>query len=156
MWSWGKGSEGQLGLGRAHVTDVLVPRALLFFLSPPIIVLSVSAGLNHSAVLAGPRRELFTFGAGGHGQLGHGNTESLFEPRLVEALLGHRLEVATCGGFHTLALGEDGLCWAWGDNEFGQLGLFEDTFVDEIAHLRPRVMRSFEKVNGQIEKKLVV
>jgi alpha-tubulin suppressor-like RCC1 family protein len=124
---------------------VLSPRALLFFLSPPLLVLSVSAGLNHSAVLAGPRRELFTFGAGQHGQLGHGNTESLFEPRAVETLFGNRLETVSCGGFHTLALSEDGLCWSWGENEFGQLG---DPRVadDSGVVLRPTVIMSLEKV----------
>ncbi len=122
LWTFGKGSEGQLGLGAKLRTDALVPQAVVFFLSPPMLVVSVSGGLNHSAVLAGPRRELFTFGAGQHGQLGHGDTEDLSDPRAVEALFGRRLDAVSCGGFHTLALADDGACFAWGDGEFGQLG----------------------------------
>ncbi len=33
----------------------------------------------------------------------------------------------SCGGGHTLALKRDGSLWAWGDNDYGQLGLGDTT-----------------------------
>lgn len=146
LWTFGKGSEGQLGLGAKHRTDVLVPQAVVFFLTPPVLVVSVSGGMNHSAALAGPRRELFTFGAGQHGQLGHGNTEDLCDPRAVEALFGHRLEAVACGGFHTLALSDEGVCFAWGDSEFGQLGPIAPGQSECGMVSAPRVVSFLEKV----------
>jgi alpha-tubulin suppressor-like RCC1 family protein len=109
-----------------------------------MLVVGVAAGLAHSAVVAGPRRELFVFGSGARGQLGLGNDESasLHEPRLVEALLGRRIAAVVCGGAHTLALTEDGSCWAWGDNEFGQIGA--DPKVED-ARFRPEMI--LEKVS---------
>jgi hypothetical protein len=146
LWTFGKGSEGQLGLGAKFKTDVLVPQAVVFFLAPPVLVVCISGGLNHSAVLAGPRRELYTFGAGLHGQLGHGNTEDLCDPRAVEALYGHRLEAVSCGGFHTLALSEEGACFAWGDAEFGQLGPIEPGQSECGVISIPRPVASLAKV----------
>jgi alpha-tubulin suppressor-like RCC1 family protein len=39
----------------------------------------------------------------------------------VEELEGKKIKEVVCGYSHTLALGEDGVVWAWGDNEYGQL-----------------------------------
>lgn len=33
-----------------------------------------------------------------------------------------RVRVIAVGAFHNLALLEDGILWAWGNNEYGQLG----------------------------------
>lgn len=33
-----------------------------------------------------------------------------------------RVQVIAVGAFHNLALQEDGTLWAWGNNEYGQLG----------------------------------
>jgi alpha-tubulin suppressor-like RCC1 family protein len=32
------------------------------------------------------------------------------------------VKVIAVGAFHNLALTEDGILWAWGNNEYGQLG----------------------------------
>jgi E3 ubiquitin-protein ligase HERC2 len=120
LFTFGKGAEGQLGHGKTD--DVLLPKIVEFFQTPPLIVVAVAAGYGHSAILAGPRREMYTFGWGEHGQLGHGNIESLTEPLVVKALFTERLDLISCGGFHTLALTEEGTCWSWGDGSSGQLG----------------------------------
>jgi alpha-tubulin suppressor-like RCC1 family protein len=41
-------------------------------------------------------------------------------PVLVQGL--ERVHVIAVGAFHNLALLEDGVLWAWGSNEYGQLG----------------------------------
>lgn len=33
-----------------------------------------------------------------------------------------KVRVIAVGAFHNLALREDGILWAWGNNEYGQLG----------------------------------
>ena len=35
------------------------------------------------------------------------------------------------GWYHTIALKTDGTLWAWGDNEYGQLG--DNTTVDKLT-----------------------
>jgi alpha-tubulin suppressor-like RCC1 family protein len=78
---------------------------------------------------------VYTFGGGGrfynHGQLGHGDTEDTMLPRRIErfgSLPASRVRVAAicCGGYHTLALTQERLVYAWGSSKFGQLGLGSD------------------------------
>lgn len=66
---------------------------------------------------------LFTWGSGRHGQLGHGDLESLLEPQRVEALHGLPLGEVAAGGWHSACISETGDLYVWGWNEAGQLAL---------------------------------
>ncbi|KAM6426224.1 RCC1 domain-containing protein 1 isoform 2-T2 [Liasis olivaceus] len=79
-------------------------------------------GLEHALLLAAGGA-LFSWGGGRHGQLGHGDLESVREPRAVEALQGLPLADAAAGGWHSAAVSEAGDLYLWGWNESGQLGL---------------------------------
>jgi alpha-tubulin suppressor-like RCC1 family protein len=63
--------------------------------------------------------ELFSWGDGEGLSLGHGDTHRQPSPKRVEALRGVRVTSAAVGSSHALALAEDGLVYAWGDNEGG-------------------------------------
>ena len=41
--------------------------------------------------------ELFTWGKGRYGRLGHGDSEDQLKPKIVEALVGHRVVDVACG-----------------------------------------------------------
>ena len=45
--------------------------------------------------------ELYTWGEGGEGQLGHGGTARLLKPRKVMALDSKHVSAVSCGGAHT-------------------------------------------------------
>jgi alpha-tubulin suppressor-like RCC1 family protein len=45
--------------------------------------------------------ELYTFGEGKFGRLGHNSERNQLTPRLVEALIGKSVKQVACGGFHT-------------------------------------------------------
>ncbi len=85
-------------------------------------VTSVSLGDHHSACVTSDG-ELFTWGWGKHGLLGHGDETNVREPRPVSALAGTRVASVKCGWSHTLALTADGEVLAWGWNLNGQLGV---------------------------------
>eukprot|EP00947_MAST-08B_sp_MAST-8B-sp1_P005310 g5310.t1 len=61
-------------------------------------------------------------GTGGSGQLGHGNTEIQFVPKLIEALSGVRVSAVSAGYEHSLFLTEDGKVYSCGHGGFGKLG----------------------------------
>jgi E3 ubiquitin-protein ligase HERC2 len=61
--------------------------------------------------------ELFTWGRGVLGRLGHGNEQNQPSPKRVEALRGVRVISVSVGWQHALALAEDGLVYVWGENE---------------------------------------
>jgi len=67
--------------------------------------------------------ELYTWGSGGNGRLGHGNTRNYDEPELVKDLKDVPLLHVSLGTHHTLALTETKQIYAWGSGHHGELGL---------------------------------
>lgn len=82
----------------------------------------IVSGLEHVAVLT-ENGDLFTFGCGLRGQLGHGDVNSHEKPTLVEALAGIKIIDVSCGGFSTIALSSFNDVYSFGWNTNGQLGL---------------------------------
>jgi alpha-tubulin suppressor-like RCC1 family protein len=90
---------------------------------------AVSVGSNESQVAAGYNHSLtvisdgsvWSWGANASGQLGTGSTQPSASPQLVSGIGGTVTQVAA-GWYHSLALASDGTVWAWGDNQYGELG----------------------------------
>ncbi|XP_059355583.1 E3 ubiquitin-protein ligase MYCBP2 isoform X7 [Carassius carassius] len=80
----------------------------------------VSCGFHHSVVLM-ENGDVYTFGYGQHGQLGHGDVNSRGSPSLVQALPGPSTQV-TAGSNHTAVLLMDGQVFTFGSFSKGQLG----------------------------------
>ncbi|XP_071425032.1 RCC1 domain-containing protein 1 isoform X1 [Pithys albifrons albifrons] len=90
----------------------------------------LALGTEHALAL-GAHGEVFTWGAGRHGQLGHGTVESEPQPRLVEALAGVPMQAVAAGGWHSATVSEAGDLYVWGWNESGQLALPSKALVEE-------------------------
>jgi alpha-tubulin suppressor-like RCC1 family protein len=69
-----------------------------------------------AAFAIGEAGELFSWGVGEYGRLGHGDTQDKPSPKRVEALQGFRMSSVSSGRTHALALTEDGQVYAWGWN----------------------------------------
>lgn len=81
-------------------------------------------------------RKVYTFGAGYHGQLGHGDLEKQIEPKLVEGLIG--VTSVSCGTGHTAIIANN-LLYTSGLGRDGQLG-----HGDVRSHSQPKLV---EKIN---------
>ena len=135
--SFGSGVFGMLGHG--GMGSEAVPR--LIEVLNHVAVVRVATGIYHSMVLTS-EGEVFTFGYGRQGQLGHGNTDLSQLPKKLEAgLAGTRITDISAGQVHSLAVGEGGTVYTWGSNARGQLGLGDDgnetrrlvpTLADEV------------------------
>jgi len=68
------------------------------------------------------RGEVFTFGDGTFGKLGHGNEEPCNTPTLVENLAGDRIISIAAGQHHSAFVSARGDVFTCGRGEFGQLG----------------------------------
>ncbi|XP_060035474.1 RCC1 domain-containing protein 1 isoform X5 [Erinaceus europaeus] len=79
-------------------------------------------GSEH-ALLLDAAGQVFSWGAGRHGQLGHGTLEAEPEPRPLEALQGLSVARVAAGGWHSVCVSESGDIYIWGWNESGQLAL---------------------------------
>ena len=85
MYSWGCWANGRLGLGESVMATQLSPVWVPSQLPLGVRVAQVSAGGTHSLAVA-TDSTIWSFGNGGHGQLGHGDKMDRLEPTLVEAL----------------------------------------------------------------------
>ncbi|EFA86155.1 regulator of chromosome condensation domain-containing protein [Heterostelium album PN500] len=84
VYSCGWGSEGRLGLGD-NTTNRYVPTLIPFFHENGIRVTQVSAGGAHSMVLT-DEGQVYTWGCGENGKLGHNSETNSNIPQLVKSL----------------------------------------------------------------------
>jgi hypothetical protein len=67
--------------------------------------------------------DVYTFGEGTEGQLGHGDLNNHLQPRLVQALVGQRMIQVSAGDQHCVGVTEHGEILSWGTGRSGQLGM---------------------------------
>ncbi|KAL1023407.1 hypothetical protein UPYG_G00040470 [Umbra pygmaea] len=119
VYSWGEAEDGKLGHGNRSPCDR--PRVIESLRG--VEVVDVAAGGAHSACITASG-ELYTWGKGRYGRLGHGDSEDQLKPKLVDVLQGHRVIDVACGSgdAQTLCLTDDDMVWSWGDGDYGKLG----------------------------------
>ncbi|ESO04641.1 hypothetical protein HELRODRAFT_99528 [Helobdella robusta] len=111
--------SGKVTVVRAEYAD------RMFNLWTPKII-QVTCGKNHTLCLSDVC-VVFSFGNGNQGQLGIGKWDFVMRPRMIDKLVGTKITKICAGGWHNLAISEDGDIYSWGWNRFGQVGLpFKD------------------------------
>jgi len=122
LWSWGNNQYGQLGDGTtvsktnpAQITGTNWQ--------------SFSAGRDHTVALQ-TNGTLWAWGRNNVGQLGDNTTADKLTPTQVGTDNNWSNTFAT-GYYHTVALKADGTLWAWGANDYGQLGI--GSFISAIT-----------------------
>ncbi|XP_078269385.1 putative E3 ubiquitin-protein ligase HERC4 isoform X2 [Rhinoraja longicauda] len=118
VFGWGSNKFGQLGLN--DEIDRYVPALLKSLRTQKIVY--ICCGEDHTATLT-KEGGVFTFGAGGYGQLGHNSTNHEINPRKVFELMGYVITQISCGRQHTLAfVPSSGKIYSFGLGGNGQLG----------------------------------
>ena len=105
-----------------------------------IRIIQLSACGFHTGCLTADG-ELYSWGEGKFGRLGHGAERNCHVPRLVETLLGKRPRQVSCGGFHTAVVTEDGRLYTFGGGEHGQLG-----HNDRVNKVKPTFVEALDGV----------
>ncbi|XP_053867673.1 E3 ubiquitin-protein ligase MYCBP2 isoform X13 [Malaclemys terrapin pileata] len=113
-----KDGSGERGEKDASKITTYPPGAVHF--DCELRAVQVSCGFHHSVVLM-ENGDVYTFGYGQHGQLGHGDVNCRGCPTLVQALPGPSTQV-TAGSNHTAILLMDGQVFTFGSFSKGQLG----------------------------------
>lgn len=144
MYGWGENILGQLGLGKIQTVET--PRKIDLIDKPgmqegcakadtmfsdqieyeytglPLRACYVSAGYAHTAVVTEEGR-ILTFGLNIYGQLGIGNTKTVFEPRMLEKDdYGNDLKKIVksgCNTSGTFMISEDGDLYSCGSTNIG-------------------------------------
>ncbi|CAB9507022.1 RCC1 and BTB domain-containing protein 2 [Seminavis robusta] len=119
VYTWGRGDDGRLGHGDNGWK--YVPRIIQSLAGQ--IVVQVTCGSYHTAAVTG-NGDLYTWGGGMYGKLGHGNENGHSTPKRVEALVGLVVSMIACGSRHTAVVtSPEGNLYTWGDNEAGTTGI---------------------------------
>jgi alpha-tubulin suppressor-like RCC1 family protein len=114
VWTWGGNFFGEIGNNSDQ-----------YCLQPYKVegvedIIAIDAGSNHTVAL---KRDgtVWIWGKNEYGQLGIGTTvKRVLTPVMIEGLTG--VKSIKAGMESTIAIKEDGTIWAWGKNDFGQLG----------------------------------
>ena len=119
LYAWGKGQA--MGHGRNDDTQYLVPTKLTGGEIGEAAVVQVAAGFGHTMALTATG-ELYAWGKGDSGQLGHGGKENLAVPRVVDGIEGAVMGMAG-GDAHSLVTTAEGRVLVFGSGGSGCLGL---------------------------------
>ncbi|KAM3862329.1 X-linked retinitis pigmentosa GTPase regulator-like [Diretmus argenteus] len=128
LYTFGESGNGRLGLYPEQLANHRVPQRVQGILGR---VTQVSCGGEHTVALT--EEDVYTFGRGQYGQLGHGTF--LFEadlPKPVEHFRNGSINQVTCGESHTAAFTKSGLLYTFGDGRHGKLGLEEENFINQF------------------------
>ncbi|CAD5174845.1 unnamed protein product [Musa acuminata subsp. malaccensis] len=145
VYVWGDSNHGLDLSGDGHQTQWFPHR-----ISGPldgVFISRIACGEWHTAIVSSSG-QLFTCGDGTFGVLGHGDVQSISQPKEVESLKGLRVKSVACGPWHTAAVVEivvghvksnspGGKLFTWGDNDKGRLG-----HVDKDRKLAPTCVAS--------------
>ncbi|BDR54328.1 hypothetical protein KIMH_04390 [Bombiscardovia apis] len=105
------------GPANADATATITPPA------PPsgVYFTRISSRSGHSLAI-GSDGNTYAWGNNQDGQLGDGTTTNRNLPVRVHTPVGVRFTQISAGGGHSLAIGDDGYAYTWGNNTQGQLG----------------------------------
>ena len=147
VFTWGHNATGQLG--HNNLQSETVPRQVDTAWFDEKKVAYVAAGFQYSVAVT-VEGQLYTWGMGSDGRLGHGDDNDRLVPTLVRWPIDPAFGVsdsntvvmatATSQDSHTLAMTRDGALWACGRGGAGQLGLNDRNS-----------RRAFERIGGDMD-----
>ena len=114
--AWGNNKSRQLGLGSDAPSNVTIPTQIPKFeniiqvinynITFIYVFNKVSCGHEHSIALS-PLGQIFSWGQGEGGLLGHGDLLIQASPKIIEGLRNVPIDSICCGGLHTIALAKN-------------------------------------------------
>eukprot|EP00501_MAST-03F_sp_TOSAG23-6_P001652 GSMAST32.ASY1.ANO1.1720.1 assembled CDS len=105
------------------------------------LVVQVSVGAFHVLLLS-TTGDVFSFGDGFTGQLGHGDTDDREEPTVIQNIEGRKATQVSAGTVHSVVLFDNGTVFSFGQGKSGRLGT-----GDENTRLSPTFIPGFQDYN---------
>jgi RCC1 and BTB domain-containing protein len=137
LYTWGDKENGVAGHGDTEGHQY-TPKLLERLSGKKVVQLSACG--FHTGCLT-DMGEVYTWGEGKFGRLGHGAERNCHSPRLVETLLGKRPIQIACGGFHSAVVTQDGKMYTFGGGEHGQLG-----HGDKVNRVKPTLVQALDGI----------
>ncbi|XP_017164556.1 X-linked retinitis pigmentosa GTPase regulator [Poecilia reticulata] len=142
LYTFGESANGRLGLQVGQLANHRVPQQVQGIMGS---VIQVCCGGEHTVALT--EEDVYTFGRGQYGQLGHGTFEfELHLPKPLERFRNSSARRVACGENHTAVITNAGLLYTFGDGRFGKLGLQQENFINQFS---PTLCTRFLKYSVQ-------
>ena len=125
VYSWGWGGSFMSGVGALGHGDEKsheMPTKIQALEEDGVRISKISVGEKHCLALSDDG-EIWAWGNGEYGRMGNGDSDSMLAPEPLEFFAEMNIVDIAAGEAFSLALSEDGKVYAWGKNEYGQLGL---------------------------------
>jgi alpha-tubulin suppressor-like RCC1 family protein len=140
VWAWGRNDLGQLGDGTTIERHTPVQVGV-----PPLSgATAIAAGQGHTLALKDDGT-VWAWGLNVVGELGIGTADTAAHPTPVQVQNLSGITAIAGGDDHSLALKSDGTVWAWGDNNFGELGIGT---ADTAAHPTPMQVQNLSGIKA--------
>jgi alpha-tubulin suppressor-like RCC1 family protein len=101
-----------------------------------------STGNEHILFLT-EHGQVYSFGLGTKGQLGHGSIDNHYEPKLIDSISD--IVAISANGWHSTAINRNRDCYIWGNNLNSQLGVHND----EVLVTKPFKLEIQNDLNEQ-------
>ena len=143
LFGWGTNSSGQLGDNTTTQRNTPVQVLGVGGTGNLTGIAAVSAGWGHTVALRGSDGAVFAWGSNYQGQLGDNTTTQRNTPVQVLGVGGTGnltgMTMIQGGSFYSLALrNSDGAVFAWGYNNYGQLGVDTASQINTPVHTSTR------------------
>jgi hypothetical protein len=149
VYAWGENYSGQIG--NSCNNNQLKPIKVKGFNNERVVM--ISCGSYHSMALT-ECGHVFSWGYNGFGQLGVGNTVDSNEPKFVAIIDENKynvfIEKISCGSNHSLLLSSDGNIYAFGRNNYGELGNQKEE--NELSPHRIKIETKFIDISSRWDK----
>lgn len=121
VYSCGDSAQGVLGLGHVQ-KHIEVPMPVMIKKHKGIRSISmIAAGREHSMCLT-KSNEIFTWGSGVQGKLGHGDEAEQNQPKEIVGINQQAPIFISAGESHSACVTASGKLFTWGDGQYGKLG----------------------------------
>ena len=125
LWTWGgnnnAGTAGYGVLGNGTTTNYSSPIQIGLLTNWKQIEFAAATGSSNLAAAIKTDGTLWTWGPNFYGQLGNGTAGNYYSSPIQVGTLTNWKQVA-CGSGNVVSIKTDGTLWAWGNNQYGQLG----------------------------------
>ena len=118
VWAWGDNDFGELGNGTNTSSNIPVQVSL----PSGVTITNIAGGVSGHSLALASNGTVWAWGYGVNGELGNGTNTVSNIPVQVSLPNGVTITNIVGGAYHSLALASNGTVWAWGYNNFGQLG----------------------------------
>eukprot|EP01087_Luapelamoeba_hula_P003141 TRINITY_DN1295_c0_g2_i11.p1 TRINITY_DN1295_c0_g2~~TRINITY_DN1295_c0_g2_i11.p1 ORF type:complete len:1352 (+),score=256.35 TRINITY_DN1295_c0_g2_i11:242-4057(+) len=119
VYSWGQNTDGRAGQPEIIETALWRPSAIEGLRR--VFITQIAVGNCHNLALS-DQGQVYSWGLGFGGRLGHGNEQMIPTPTLIDKLIGTEITQISCGNAHSVALSSTKIVYSWGVGLNGRLG----------------------------------